>query len=163
MLKQLKLNQKQSSGFTMIELAVTLAIVGVLMFFAIPSYNEFSNRQSISNETNDLLGDLGFARSLAIENSNAVTIIPVSNTVNWSTGWTISQTLADGTLEVIRTKNLLSNNVSMIATDNVITYNSLGNLSSLPISFNVGINPGFSNFLSIRVLASGMASSSKVL
>ena len=163
MLKQFKIKRKNISGFSLIELAVALAIVGVLMFYAIPSYNQFSKRQAISNETNDLLGDLSFARSLAIENSNTVTVTSTSGDADWSGGWIISQTLADGTLAVSRTKNFVNNNVSMIATANVITYNSLGSLRSAPISFNVGITPEFPNFLSVRVLASGMASSNRVL
>ena len=160
MLKQQKFNRKNISGFTLIELAVTLAIVGVLLFYAIPSYNDFSKRQAISNEANDILGDLGYARSLAIENGNVVTVTSVSG-VNWSNGWNISQTLADGSTELSRTKIVVPNNVIMAGTSGVITYNSIGNLSSAPLSINLGITPEYPNFLSIRVLASGMASSTR--
>jgi len=162
MLKQQKFNRNKISGFSLIELAVALAIVGVLMFYAIPSYNDFSKRQAISNEANDMLGDLGYARALAIESGNVVTITSVG-TNNWSNGWTITQTLADGTTEITRRKDLVSNSVSMIGTSGVITYDSIGTLSSAPMTISVGITPEFPNFLSIRVLASGMASSNRVL
>lgn len=162
MLKQLKLNQKHNSGFTLIELTVTLAIAGMLMYFAIPAYSDFSRRQSLSNETNDLLSDLGFARSLAIENGSNVTVTSTDGDVNWTNGWNIRETLANGNLNIVRTKIVLPNNVTMTGSAATITYNSIGALlTPVTINFNIQMVPDFPNFLAVNVLPSGLASSNR--
>jgi len=162
MLKQLKFNKKHNSGFTLIELAVTLAIAGVLMYYAIPAYSDFSQRQALTNETNDLLSDLGFARSLAIENGSRVTVTSVSGDKDWSDGWNIRETLANGNLNIVRSKIELPNNVTIEASESTVSYSGLGALSTpITVTFNIEIDPDFLNFLAVNVLPSGLASSNR--
>ena len=164
MLKQFKLNKKYNTGFTMIELVVALAIAGTLMYYAIPAYSDFSQRQSLTNETNDLLSDLGFARSLAIENGNRVTVTAatVGGDTEWTNGWDIRERLADGTLTIVRSKIVLPNRVTMTGSVDTVTYDSLGHLLvPTTITFNIQITPDFPNFLSVSILPSGLASSNR--
>ena len=162
MLKQFKFNKTQSSGFTLIELVVTLGIAGILMYFAIPSYREFSQRQALSNETNDLLSDLGFARSLAIENGSRVTVTSVDGDINWTNGWNISETLANGNLNIVRSKITLPNNITMTSTASTVSYDASGYLLvPTTITFDIEITPGFPDYLSVNILPSGLASSNR--
>ena len=159
MLKQLKLNRKYNSGFTLIELAVTLAIAGTLMYYAIPAYSDFSQRQALTNETNDLLSDLGYARSLAIENGSRVTVSSASGDTDWSDGWDISETLANGNLEIVRTKIEVPNGVTVTGSVATVTYDGLGYLLT-PVTIDFDIeNSSFPSFLAINILPSGLASS----
>lgn len=162
MFKQLKFNKKYNSGFTLIELVVALAIIAILMAYAIPSYNEFSKRQALTNENNDLLGDLGFARSLAIGNGSTVTVSAktVGVDTEWSNGWDVNETFPDGTLKLIRTKTALSNNVSVKATGDNVVYNNMGALSTpVAVDFTFEITPEFPKYIFVNVQPSGLASS----
>jgi type IV fimbrial biogenesis protein FimT len=162
MLKQLKLNKKHTSGFTLIELVIALAIAGTLMYFAIPAYSDFSKRQALTNETNDLLSDLAYARNLAIENGSRVTVNSVDGDTNWTNGWNISETLSAGTEVVVRSNNPATNNVTLTGSVATVTYDSFGYLlTPTTITFNIQITPDFPNFLSVSILPSGLASSNR--
>ena len=112
--KSLKQNKKLSnkqSGFTLIEMIVTVAIAAILASIAIPSFTKMIERNRISTGTNEFLGALIFARSEAVKRSQNVTVC-VSNAaqtdcetdstkkVEFSNGWLVFVEcgVADGTV-----------------------------------------------------------------
>ena len=113
----------KNSGFTLIELIVTLAIAGILYFYALPSYSQFGMRQKISNQANDLLSDLMFARVSAIKEGQSVAVTSLDGT-NWSTGWNISLV---SSAQNIRSKQTTNQNLAITGDVGVITFNNLGN------------------------------------
>jgi len=86
---------KKQSGFTLIELMVTLIIAGILYAVAGPSIsNVVSEKQSVAT-TNELLAALHIARSEAVKLNQRVTICESSNgtscssTGEWENGWIV--------------------------------------------------------------------------
>jgi type IV fimbrial biogenesis protein FimT len=85
----------KTAGFTLVELLVVMAIAGVLISLAIPSYNYVTSANRVSGEINGLLGDMQFARIEAIREGSWVTICASSTgtsclgTNNWASGWIV--------------------------------------------------------------------------
>ena len=78
---------KQARAFTLIELMVTLAIAAILMALAAPSFVSFIKNNRLTTTTNDLIGDLGLARSEAAKRGQRVTLC-ISTSGNSCTGGT---------------------------------------------------------------------------
>lgn len=54
------------SGFTLIELAVVLVLIGILTGLAVPSMRSWTSRARLDGALNQLSGDIAFARMLAV-------------------------------------------------------------------------------------------------
>ncbi len=84
---------KKYSGFTLIELMITLFIVGILLAVGVPSLKTFMQSNQLVASTNELLSALHVARSEAIKLNSRVTICEssngtsCSNTGDWKDGW----------------------------------------------------------------------------
>ncbi|MBO9662411.1 GspH/FimT family pseudopilin [Dokdonella sp.] len=76
-----------ASGFTLVELLVTISIVAILAALAFPSYREFSVRMTVTDNTNSLIGALNAARSEAVKRGRAAAVI--ANGGNWNNGWQV--------------------------------------------------------------------------
>jgi type IV fimbrial biogenesis protein FimT len=85
----------KSSGFTMIELMMTVAIGAIVLMLAVPSFRYVTNSNRIAAEINGLLGDLQFARAEAIKEGKTVTVCVSTDGLNctgstsWEGGWIV--------------------------------------------------------------------------
>lgn len=103
---------RTQSGFTLVEMLVTLAVIGFLLAIAVPSFRQVMLNQGIRTASFDLFSALEFARSEAIKRNNTVSVKPVST---WSTGWkvvdpsntTLRQWTATSTVSVTTTPSSL--------------------------------------------------------
>lgn len=132
---------KVHSGFTLIELMVTLAVAGILMSIAIPNYQTFILNSRISAQTNDFMAAIGMARSEAIKRGARVSICksatthitnPICTTTgNWEQGWIIftdgnTAGTIDGTDAIIQVRGPLAGTNTLIGNLNVADYIAYG-------------------------------------
>ena len=89
--------QDRQSGFTLIELMVTIAVLAILLSIGIPSFAETIRNNRVASQTNEFLTALNLARSEATKRGLPVTICGAadadldscSGTTDWSNGWVI--------------------------------------------------------------------------
>lgn len=77
-----------SSGFTLIELVVTIAIGAILMMVAVPSFREFQRNSELTSIANTLLSAANAARGEAMKRGAYAFVIP-SDGSNWANGLTV--------------------------------------------------------------------------
>ncbi len=90
-------SRRCAGGFTLLETVVVMAIVGILMALAVPSYRYITNANRIAAEINGLLGDMQFARAEALKEGQTVTVcVSTSGTAcdgasvsTWQNGWIV--------------------------------------------------------------------------
>jgi len=122
--------KKHQSGFTLIEIMVTLTLLSILLSYGIPNLNDLLVRQSISTKVNDMQVDLAFARSEAINGGTPVSIITDST---WDQGWQIvTDTNRDGENEVLRVSDSASDKIVISDSSDTkkITFNPSGTYKS---------------------------------
>lgn len=81
---------KRNNGFSVIELAVTLALLAVFIAVGVPSFANLVRDNQMITETNLLVTSLNLARSEAIKRNARVSISNTSTTNHvWEDGWVI--------------------------------------------------------------------------
>jgi type IV fimbrial biogenesis protein FimT len=86
---------KKYSGFTLIELMITLFIVGILLAVGVPSLKTFMQSNQLVAASNELISALHLARSEAIKLNARVSICESSNgktcatSGSWKDGWIV--------------------------------------------------------------------------
>jgi type IV fimbrial biogenesis protein FimT len=132
----------RQSGFTMVELIMTVAVGSILLTIGIPSFKYVTNSNRIAAEINGLLGDMQFARSEAIKEGVSVSVCISSNgtactggtTNTWQNGWIVISSAA--TTGVLRVQAPFS------STDTFVGTNSLGTVTFNRDGYANGIAAG---------------------
>ena len=83
-----------SKGFTLVELLVCLAVLGVMASFAIPSWQRLQERSRVEATRDQLMNDLQTARVRALQRGETLQLTRLrdctwstSNNNDWSCGW----------------------------------------------------------------------------
>jgi len=92
------------SGFSLIELVVTLAVLATLVALALPSFQETLRRNRVATATNELLASLALARTEALKGLGPAGLCAsidgatCATSTDWAAGWLVwrEQRSADG-------------------------------------------------------------------
>jgi len=136
-------------GFTIIELMITVVVLGVLLSLALPSFQQLMNNNRIVSETNGLVSDLALARSEALKRGGTtlITVCARANdtsctgTVDWGKGHLVFvESNATGTVgsvdtgETVIRSSAVSEGMTIVAagfsTAGYVAYNSTGAITS---------------------------------
>ncbi|ONF44734.1 hypothetical protein BTO32_04610 [Marinobacter lutaoensis] len=81
------MNRATQGGLTLVELIISLVIVSILVFSAVPSFSTLINDSRATAEANDLLGFFVLARQQSILSGRIVTVCPVSANLKCGRNW----------------------------------------------------------------------------
>jgi type IV fimbrial biogenesis protein FimT len=100
-------SRRTSAGFTLIELVITVTLLGVLLAIAIPGFRELTLNQGVKTAAFDLFAALEYARSEAIKRPGETVVLKAGAVSDgaWSTGWR----LLDGAGSKLRSWTVASN------------------------------------------------------
>ncbi|RTZ60980.1 MAG: hypothetical protein DSZ32_02655 [Gammaproteobacteria bacterium] len=94
-------NMEKETGFTLLELIITLAIVGVLLVIAIPSFKSLRTETRLTALTNELISAYRLARNRAIHSNKRVTLCRSKDGATcytgqgWNDGWMVFEEFAN--------------------------------------------------------------------
>ena len=130
---------KKNSGFTLLELIMTVAMISIVVAIAIPSMTTFNQNDRLVTNINTMIGHLAYARSEAVKRSQQVSICVSNDTAtctggnNWEDGWIIyidadASNTFDATEEILRAQQALGSNQTITPTTfaSQVTYDYRG-------------------------------------
>ena len=124
----------QQRGFTLPEMLVVVAIIGILAAFGFPAMTRLLTTQAVRAASYDLYADLIYARSEAIARGTTVSVNATSGT-NWKGGWSIVENAGN---TVLRTQSARTSAIDFTSTQTSVTFDRNGRASTGgPMTFNI--------------------------
>ncbi len=123
-----------NSGFTLVELMVTLAVAIILLSVGMPSFTETIQNNRLTTAANKFVSAVNLARSEAIKRGTRITACKSNDGAacvasgNWAQGWIVftdannDAAFASETEELLRVDAGLGNNLTLTGNANVADY-----------------------------------------
>jgi type IV fimbrial biogenesis protein FimT len=81
------------SGFSLVELMITIAILAVLLAIGLPSFQGSLRSNRVTSTTNELMASISLARSEALRNPGGAVLCTTTDGAtcggNWNNGWMV--------------------------------------------------------------------------
>jgi len=132
------------TGFTAIELMTTIAVLGLIVTLAVPSFNNFVVKNQVNSAATEILTNLLLARGEAAKRNTSVSITPV-NTAAWTQGWNVTYLDSGGTTRTLKTQAAYTGAMTVTGPAVAVIYGRDGRLTSTTaVTFTVNV-PGNTN------------------
>lgn len=132
--------RRSVAGFSLLELMIVLAILGILMSIAVPAYSEWIAGQRVRDTAADLHASLLRARNEAISRGLNVSLKPVGG--NWASGWSIAN--PDSTYNPDPTNPTIFieqhgaiPNITISGAGTGVTFTAVGRLAGTPLAVKI--------------------------
>jgi type IV fimbrial biogenesis protein FimT len=117
MLMHSRRSRDRSRGFTLIELLVVLAIVGISMTLAAPSFSQMIANYRVRGAAESVLNGLSYARTEALRRNS-----PVRFSLDAGVGWTVSQVSPSTTLQARASSDGSGTTVASGSANTAVTF-----------------------------------------
>ena len=158
---------KKNSGFTLMELLVVVAMIGLLMAFGLPAMGTYVKNDRLTTQINTLVAHMAYARSEAVLRRQQVGLCASDdgtgcNSNNWAEGWILfvdadGDSDFDGGEVILRANQPLlgSNTLTSTFVDDSFVYDRRGFSASGTGSFSLCDDRGVSHLKSISISNTG--------
>lgn len=133
------LHNKRLSGFTLTEVLVTIAIVGILTAVAAPNYRALIINSRLTTQANEFLSMINLTRSEAVKRNTRVTMCKSNNgttclvnpptdlTASWQPGWIVfvdggTAGIIDGTDTILKVHGALEGASTLVGNSGLTNY-----------------------------------------
>jgi len=145
----------KNSAFTLIELVVTLTIIGILLAIVAPNMGTFVVSNRLTTQANEFIADINLARSEAIKQGGNIGICASSNgsscTGSWQNGWIV---YVASSSSVLRTHESLSGNNTLSGPQTNVVFDRAGLLTNSAAAGNYTLcnsQNGMSRIINVQV------------
>lgn len=122
------MSSRSNAGFTLLELLITLTLIGIIAVFAVPSFAQLIANSRITSTTNDVIGVLNYARAEAVKRGRTVEVSALNSAGNsneWGGGfriWVDEGTTGYQAGEEIRIFDSISESVTINGPDGTTNF-----------------------------------------
>lgn len=160
---------KKYNAFTLVELLITLAIVGILATVALPNMSSFIKNEQLTSSINSLLSHLQYARSESILRHRQIVVCASNDEAtcsgNWIDGWIIfndddqSGDLS-GSETILKIRENLSANITLSSSAGTtsVIFDKRGFTPASASTFTVCDDRGVTSRKSISITNTGRVS-----
>lgn len=144
--KQMNVATDKSSGFSLIELMVGIAVMAVLLSIALPSFSTMLINSKIRNAAEAALNGLQKARAEAVARNT---------TVNFVLGAAVADSYSSWTVNVVNPASTIDSRTSSEGSTNVTRTVSPGNATTITFNSLGGVNVVAGQLAAIKFSAVG--------
>lgn len=117
-------SRRIAPGFTLIEVLIVVAILGVIVSIGLPSMRDLIASTKVKTAANDTFASLNIARSEAVKRNAGVQIVP-NDAANWGAGWLVRVV---GTADSLQVQDPITGDVAVGGPNTDVRYRGDGRL-----------------------------------